>query len=154
MKKIFAFSPYRLHDEAHNHGQTHTPAHHSYYNSCDFTCAGKAQRGSADRGKPPRMQWCDYLQHQRGCLVFCATKCSKSDTVLPEESSFPDSATKREIDEWETFHLCKYFTWMSLREVSDTSKWTRGVVYVYMEASELSTESLGHEPLELCARPH
>lgn len=29
---------------------------------------GKAQRGSADRGKPPRVQRCDYLQRQRDFL--------------------------------------------------------------------------------------
>lgn len=116
--------------------------------------AQEKHRCSADGGKPPTMQWCDYRQRQRDCLVFCATQRSKSDTVLPEESSFPDSATQQEIDEWETFHLYKYFTWLSLRDVSGTSRWTRGVVYVYKETGELSTRPLGHELLELCARSH
>ncbi len=42
--------PYRLHDEANNHCQTHTATHHSYYDSCDFTCK-RAQGGIKDKGK-------------------------------------------------------------------------------------------------------
>lgn len=43
--------PYRLHDEANDHGQTYTATHHSYYYSCDFTCRGKTHRGVTDGGK-------------------------------------------------------------------------------------------------------
>lgn len=47
-------SPYRLHDEAHNDGQTHTAAHHSDDDGRDFTCTGGQLRGLAWRRKPAR----------------------------------------------------------------------------------------------------
>lgn len=64
-------SPYRLHDEAHNDGQTHTAAHHSDYNSCDFTCTEEHSEGWHGEEKLPGFtaeDFCHVLQHQLDSL--------------------------------------------------------------------------------------
>lgn len=101
--------PYRLHNEANDHSQAHTATHHSYHYGCHFTCGRETDRrteawqveGEVSGDAQLSSGVNTWGSGQTFILGGFQKHAGKSDVVLPEESSFPDSATNNKRTGWE-----------------------------------------------------